>query len=428
MPLGIQLNDLWVTSWAGGYSGGGVYQPGQLVRDGAWLMVANKTTADRPAPQPQGAAVYAYQGASPTTSVSAKQLIQGAIYTPPSGGFLSGYRVYTVTGNFYRVYTQDANGQVREILNFEADATGWAEFSLGLTPILPGVSFSLLVATSEPDPTPTVFSGDWDYLTPQNEAIPLPGEINHSGRLSSSFRLHKTDDNGGDRSAELAGLSVGDIIEGAGVRWAIQVITDNGAWIDFTVAPAQQGSPAGVQSFSFETVTATPITYLKDVDYWLLDTSVQGLEGIDTPLEDITPDANQYGVDLLVQGAYVSPDWELLTYTGSAAAGGGSAGEDKTFYNAGDISGTWVPDLANGFNQEANATAAVQIDPPAGAGYNGATGNFVATVGGSAFSFGAGWIWGDGSAPDPTGAARLLISYLVDSAGNVIGTHQNLAS
>lgn len=425
-PLGIELNEVWVTSWAGNWVDGDVYYNGQIVLDGDWLMVATATTDERPAPQPLGSPVYLYDGTNPTTSVAAKQIIQGAVYSASVPIFVSGFRMYVVAGNLYRIYSVDANGSTRQIAILEATVTGWVENPLPLSIVPSGTTFAIYTITTEPDPSPTTFVGNWDYQTPQNTAIPASGQIVHARGTNFEMRIHKTDDDLVDRSAELALLGVGDIIDGAGVRWSIQSVTDNGTYLTFVVAPAQNGTPTGVQSFTFETVAPTPISYLKDVDFYLTNAAVSGLEGVDVPFEDIVPDNNAYGVDILVQPASVPSNWELLAYTGSGVGGGSTPTTDVRFFDAGDQSGTWTPDLTNGLNQTANATGTTLLEPPTGT--DGQTGQLLLTVNGQTITFGSGWIWGDSTVPDPTGATRLLISYVVDPTGNVVGTGMNLAS
>lgn len=318
-----ELENLYVYAdgklrWVGNYQDG-TFLKNDVTLDDGYLMVANKATTDRPAPQWLGVDAYVYDGASPTDSVSAKQIIQGIRYLTPYDIFVTGYRVYTIAGNAYRTFLIGTSGQIEELTAFEASTTGWTEFDSVDKLVLEGTSFDLLVVTSEPDATPTTWVGNWVYQTPQNAAIPAVGNIIHATKLLDSFRINKTDDDAGDRGTELEALTVGDIIDGAGIRWAIQGIVDNVTWMDFTVSPAQQGA-TGTHEFSFETVTATPITYLEDVDYWLGNANVRGLFGADIAYDDIVPDDNQYGIDMKIVQTDMSPDWDLMAHTDSIAA------------------------------------------------------------------------------------------------------------
>ena len=77
----------------------GEYEANEVVRDGAWLMAANQTTSERPAPQPIGAPLYGYDGANPTNQQLASQVIFGSRYTAQNSVYINAYRVYTVAGN-----------------------------------------------------------------------------------------------------------------------------------------------------------------------------------------------------------------------------------------------------------------------------------------------------------------------------------------
>ena len=71
-------------------------------------------------------------------------------------------------------------------------------------------------------------------------------------------------------------LSAGDIIRLDALSWSIQSVVPSVGYTDITVAPALQSSLIGLQTFSFEAVVPTPITYAEDIDYWLSDPNIQG--------------------------------------------------------------------------------------------------------------------------------------------------------
>jgi hypothetical protein len=310
--------------WKGEWIQGNTYNGGHVVRDGNWLMVALTQTTDKAAPQAIGPEFNLYTGSDPTTSQLAKQITQGARYTSTVPVWINGYRLYTIAGNFYRVFSVSSTGQVTELLSFTANTTGWSDFPFGPQPLAEGAEFTLVTVVQEPDPTPTTWTSDWNYTTPNNLGIPGAGVVIHANDDTSSLRINKTSSIG-DESANLEALTIGDIIDSGNISWAIQNITDNGTWMNFSVAPAVQDSPDGVRTFTFETVTSTPITYLSDPDYYLSSPSVQGMLGVDIGFEDIVPDDNAYGVDLIVQNASISPDWDLMAYSGLAGAGGGGS-------------------------------------------------------------------------------------------------------
>ena len=297
------------------------YEKNDMVLDGPWTMIANQQTDERAAPQPIGPIFEVYGGPVVTDNPTVTQIIHGQTYSFSSGAYLTGYRLYTVTGNIYSVFVATGAGDFVQILTLTAGTTGWVSFPLAAVPIFSGSEFSLLSVVQEPDPTPTTFVGNWNYQAPNNEILPAAGQIVHATRNIAQLWISKTDNNSGDRGAELLGLEGGDIIDGAGVRWAIQASVDEGFYVAYQVSPAIQGSPLGVQEFTFETTTATPITHQHNTDYWLANQPTQGLivKGLFTDsggFDDLVEDDTAYGVDIDVQEASVSTHWNVVAFSG----------------------------------------------------------------------------------------------------------------
>lgn len=306
------------------------YPKNSLVKQNGWNGVSLVDTSDNLAPERKGAQTDVYLGSIGTDSVSAKQVIFGQRYTLPEAIFLDGYRIFTVTGNFYQLYTiVDPNGsrEIRPLVSFEATVTGWTSTTIIPQVIGAGVEFDLIAIANEPDPTPTITNIDYDYLTPNNPGVPLSGQILHSNQLPSVMSISKTDVNTVDQSSFLATLTVGDIIDGVGVRWAIQAIQDQGTYLDITVAPTQQGAPDGNATFAFETVTPTPITFGYDADWWDNEgiTNVRGLLSTDG-LDSVVESGDAFGTDILIQFATFSEDWDLY-----GAAQGFVSGDSGTY-------------------------------------------------------------------------------------------------
>ena len=325
------ISDLWdqveLTAservrWKFPYIPGGPFETNDMVRDGVWTMIANADTVDRAAPQPVGDEFDLYDGAAPTTALLASQIIFGNRYAASVDGYLNDIRIYTVIGNHYLLYVvRDPLGEkIFELLrNFTAVATGWQSFSTPQLIVPEGVVFDIIAIVNEPDPTPTTFSANWDYRTPQNIQAPIDGQIQHARAQPDQIRISKVDSDANDVSASLATLNVGDKIEALGVQWVIQLILDQGTYVTYSVAPALTASPEGVTEFMFETVTATPITVMVDTDWWLTSQTPQnqGLAIVDGDYDSIVPNDTAYGTDITVQAASVSPDWDAVAYGGN---------------------------------------------------------------------------------------------------------------
>jgi hypothetical protein len=301
------------------------YQENSMVFDDGWLMIANTTTSEKAAPTPVGDPFFVYDGLAPTTSNIAKNIVYGTRYTWTQSGYIKGFRINVVAGNTYNVSAvADPGGVpiVTPIITFTADQTGWIDLNADPRIILPGTVFDLVVAVSEPDPSPSIFTGNWDYDTPVGTTAPTSGQIVHAGFALDRMEVHKTDNDGTDRATELSNLTVGDVINGAGMSWAIQGIIDNTSYYTFFVAPSTQGAPDGVQQFSFESTVSTPITYVEDPAYWAGNMSVQGFIAVDGGYGDITVNDNAYGIDLLVQNISASGDWDVMALSNTVGGTG----------------------------------------------------------------------------------------------------------
>lgn len=311
-----------------------VYIRNQQVIDGSFLAIANKTTEDRPAPQPIGPPYYVYTGDISTTSVLAKQVLFGNRYEFNSNLFLEGWRVNVVAGNNYIVYlVEDPTGLpiLTQIINVTPHTTGWINLNLSKTIVLSGSVFDIVVLVNEPDPTPTTFSGNWAYSKPTNVTPPTSGQITHANKALAELRVHKVDNDAINQESVLSGLSIGDIISADSTRWAIQSSTDNITYFTFGISPATQLVTSGVKEFTFETVTSTPITYPFDSNYWTNfppeNINAQGLLGVDSAYQTIVPDGTAYGVDILVREILPSPDWDIQAFTSVVYGGGGDVFE-----------------------------------------------------------------------------------------------------
>ena len=309
------------TRWLGEYQVGVTYEKSDQVLSSGWLAIATTTTTDNPAPYPIGDPKYAYQGTSPTAQITAPVLIVGNEYTFTDGEWITGYRVFTVVGNFYTLTVRAIKNGVEfvdQVGSWEEAVGGWHEYTaLGVAE--PGDVLNIYCTIREPESTPVTFNGNWDYQVPNNEGTPLSGQILHANRLPNSFRVSKTDNDGVDRSADLATLDVGDLIDSPNITWSIQAITDWGAWIDFTIAPSTQDmGSVGVSNFIFSTNEATPITTVVDPGYWtanpLPGVTVQGFYST-TTFENRVLSDTAYGTDARGQDVQASPDWDLQAKT-----------------------------------------------------------------------------------------------------------------
>jgi hypothetical protein len=290
-------------------------------------MIANTTTTDYPTPQSVGQPFNIYNGTSPETSASAKQIIFGSRYTSTVNAFeLVTYSVYAFINQEYDVYLiQDPGGAniVTTVVAFTAEVTGWARFNVQDVIVQPGAVFDIIAVTLEPQAAPTPVDAIYNYQTPQNPAVPAAGSIQHSRSQSDVMSISYEDDIGGDQTSLITNLTIGDLIAIGTVTWTVQSNIDETTYANVTVTPAIVGT-AGVQTVTFTTALPQDTDYMEDVDYWLTSPfagDVQGIIGIDVPLDSATLNDSAYGVDMTVIQIVLSPDWDVAAAGTSATSG-----------------------------------------------------------------------------------------------------------
>ena len=322
--------------WKNVWSDGASYNANDVVVDGVWTMVANTDTTEKAGIVRVGDPQYLYSGSPSTQSDTANQVIIGTRYNFPTAFELSKIRIDTIIGNTYRVYSiEDPLGVapiIREAAHFLASTNGWLDINVPAVIIRGGVVIDLIVQIHEAGGATTTFNGNWDYSTPNNDGAPAAGEIVHSNSDTDIVNIHTTDSDTQDRTADLASLSVGDIITLDTIEWVIQGSTNNTTYFTFAVTPPIQYSSDGVTNVVFELSVATPIVTVVDSDYNLSNANISGLYIVDGSYSDIIPDNNQYGADIYLQDISMSSDWDILAT--SASASGSSSGSGATTFIA----------------------------------------------------------------------------------------------
>jgi hypothetical protein len=321
------------------------YYPQQTVLVGGWTMAANKVTTDYPAPQSVGAPFQIYEGAAPTANGSYKQVLSGARFTNTSEPFqLLSYQIYTESGQFYDVYSLTDGGVINSLTSFTAETSGWTKFTIEPLIVGSGNVFELVSITTPPAGVPVEVDAIYNYLTPQNASPVATGEIMHSRSLATVMQISYTDDIGGDQTALIQNLTIGDTIQAGNVNWTVQTNVDNTTFATVTVSPAINAL-AGVQTVTFGTVAPSPITYMEDVDYWLTSQfagQVQGIIAIDAPYDSATINDSAYGVNITINNVDLSPDWDIV------APGSGSTSTSARTLTAGEAQ--WVSASATPFD------------------------------------------------------------------------------
>lgn len=300
------------------------YERNDQVRDGAWLMIANKDTDDRAAPQTQGDPFFVSTLTGTlnfiTETIAEPYYITGNRFTFSEGGFVGGLRWYApeTSGNFtYEVWLTYfaeglAAGTTQVLASTIPTSTGWQDI-VETSLIVAGAVVDVIMVVRSVD-QPNTFSSQWDVIN-SNTNDPAPGEAIFRND-AIEIRVHHVDDNGVNQQSDLEAVEVGGTLSFAGVLWAITAISDQSTSVRYTIAPNQGRPTAGVQTLEFKWGTADPVPFVEDSDFYIATDSIEGFSVTTYPPTDAQLNDNGYGVDIFLQEATVSDDWELVSYSG----------------------------------------------------------------------------------------------------------------
>ena len=307
----------------------------QQVRDGAWLAIANKTTSDRPAPQLTGEPQFiSGLGDNPswvTDTENASQVLSGFRVTIGNPGVppavVRGFRVWipvvdpAVTYSAWLV--RDPTGTpIFDILlpSFEANEAGWLDVPIQGDVVADGTIFDLILATRN-EATPNQFSYPWDYKTKSGD--PDEKEAWHQDG-GSELRINHVDNNDVDRQTDLETVAAGDTIQIAGTTYTVLGVDQQLDHVRFQVEPATRVAE-NTYTFTFTVFQTAPVTYVRIDNHYQSVAGVSGLFGT-TDHASLAVNDNAYGVDVLLQDAAISADWDIQASLDIVGFGGGGAG------------------------------------------------------------------------------------------------------
>ena len=309
--------------WKGSWQPGSYTECSQVV-DNGWLSIANKTTSDRPQPQPQGSPFWmSGLGDTPawaTPSDTASQIVTGQRITLPTDRLMVGWRASFPVADpsvEYSVYTvEDPLGaRIPNVVlsSFVPTQTGWQTVAIQAALLADGNVYDLLLVTNALS-TPTQWSADWDYKRKNDSGI-SDGEIWHHSN-GRDMRVAHIDKDDNDQQTQLEALNPGDKISGGGVEWDILLVTLNADHVLLEVSPASRAQE-NTYTFTFTTYGTAPITYERINNHYLSDANIRGFfssSGYDPAT--ITLDDDCYGIDLQEQNVVLSPDWDIQAFSG----------------------------------------------------------------------------------------------------------------
>lgn len=340
---------VWRNLWAAG-----TYEKNEMVRDGDWTMIANLQTTDRAAPQTEGEPAFSLPDAPSWATASETTLrITGARFTVTDEILLiEAIRIWTEnidadTDYFFQLVdvTDSANEKVLADGAIDNSVQGWVEVDIGS--LLVGNGQTLDLRSFQLKQTPaSEFTHSWDAVIPDDVGVD-PGTGNWSrDSFFSVIRISDNDSGVTDRSADLATLGVGDMLEinetGSTRRvehYTINSATDQGTYFEFGVdldyvdQSIRDGRGCDIHGINIGAPSNVDIPSL--ANHWLNVADVDGFDVTDVTTIAANLDDNAYGVDMKFAEFVASPDWDLVAYSGSLQLSGGGTGGGVTVEDEG---------------------------------------------------------------------------------------------
>jgi len=319
--------------WGGSFADNTTYGKNTLVTDGDWLMVANKSTSSKAAPQTTAIEEFDITDgvAVPIASSNTGAVRGGQEYTMSQGGWIRKLEVNVpeITANtHYRLRVGDITtpaAPVWQNIVLPALSSGsWVEVELATHLYPSGAVISVVL-----DALTYSSTGTWNHLWGfggiAESGAPTSGDWTRQA-LQNVIRVHDTDDGATDRSANLGLVIAGSTIKiennsDATQYWEYYVtkVTDQTTHFEFEVVLIATGTTGGVPDAATCKVTATNPTplatkYYKFTSHWVANepswATAEGnlrLSGVDQASQA----DHAFGVRIEMQPALVSPDWDL---------------------------------------------------------------------------------------------------------------------
>ncbi len=334
------------TVWTGNYVNGQEYVKGEQTLDEGWLGIANKTTIDRPEPQPLGNPFYLMNDAVFLTQQNTSIVYSGQIYNFVENGWITKVRVFApevIAGAKYRVIIVNLANPSDPSFDFIADPilndNDWTIVFGVPTLVLAGDRIGIFLDALNSSAN-TIKTGDWRYDGRDNNNPPLDEGWNSSNNRTV-VRIDKDDLTSTDRTADLDSIITDSVL-----RFEDKVTPaifeeylvvgehiDFGTFFEYPVIQTDSGGTMVVGNTS--TLTATiPIPdttkFVEEVDFWLTNQPsyaiVSGYLQFNDTVQSV-PD-NGYGVDIEFQRAEMSPDWDIQSFSEELSPIGDNIGTD----------------------------------------------------------------------------------------------------
>ena len=310
--------------WQGVYTEK-AYNPGMVVTDGGWTMVANKKTTDKAAPAAIGDPEWTLD------STDANWAIQNVLGTNVRCGnyaiadhavLVKGIRIYVpqVDANIYyraavAIYRDPANPDIEYTDWVNYQQTGWVETTAFGRIIPKDVGLAVAIET-ENRANNVVDEVLYNYTSSTGDVVPGPGAM-HRRTNRTYVWINKLGELGQPTIPPVAGSQLTTSVS----DWNITQVTDAGEYWDCEIVGT--GNPAnGLTFFTFTTPSgATPQYWAENTGYWTTNPPAEGVQVNGFIRNDgvLSENDNAYGADILLQEMYLSNDWDIVSYSGDLA-------------------------------------------------------------------------------------------------------------
>jgi hypothetical protein len=331
---GIPIN-YWIPNWDND-----TVKAGTLAYDVGWTMLSNKATEQRPAPQPNGSPETGFDNTETYDELSNVSVVfSGQTYTFLKNGVIE--TIYarvpelSATTNYRFVIINLTTNSVHTIEEPFLTAGDWTPIAIGTQIVQVGEQWIAYIDAINTG-ADTNISGGWTRGANDQTAVPSSGGWNQTNQ-SNLVRIHKTDADTTNRSAELLGVTVDSTITfvqtndtNRSLTYRVtQVPVDQGTYVEYPVShlstgPAGEPSVGEVCTTDIDVPIAQATKYYSVTDHWVGDPASFALSSgfLHFDGADQGGNANNgFGIDLRFQEAFISPDWDLVSHSTSASIG-----------------------------------------------------------------------------------------------------------
>ena len=309
--------------------------PRTIQEEDGWLMMSNTETTDPPAPQPSGTPYLLNDDRwTPVGGSNSSVISHGHKYTFAEGAWLQGVKVYVpFTGanyinNLYFADVTDPDNILYEaIYNLTVAPQEWVTVSAGNRVLKSGSTFYLYLETYNSSSS-TDFTDGWNYSgTDNNSPPPVQGWNNTQQNNLVRFEYQSL---GGDYTTQIQNLVPGSSItvsQNGAPENNISYLTtalpvDQGTYAEIPVSLVSSGGSIGIGvacDVTFSSPVPQPTTFIWDELFWANFPPPAGITvepilqygGVDQVIQNTT----SFGVDIQIQDAIISSDWDFLSYT-----------------------------------------------------------------------------------------------------------------